>query len=160
MFKDRTSNCRPMACFLRTKNNETSSILTPSLTPAPSARPGRAHRDREKAPAPPQALVAYNVPIWLCDAALRDFLSTNGFAVDTLTRSTWNPGRMSTAAWKLQGPHLPQTSVILHDAQKNTSITIIPLKEFNDLKRDSMEARKRQQPAGKTTYARATRTDK
>ena len=109
---------------------------------------------------PPQALVAYNVPIWLRDTALRDFLSSNGFAVDTLTRSTWNPGRMTTAAWKLQGPHLPQTSVILHDAQKNTSITIIPLKEFNDLKRDSTEARKRQQPAGKTTYARATRNDK
>ena len=109
---------------------------------------------------PPQALVAYNVPILLRDTALRDFLSSNGFVVDTLTRSTWNPGRMSTAAWKLQGPHLPQTSVILHDAQKNTSITIIPLNEFNVLKRDSMEARKRQQPAGKTTYARATRNDK
>ena len=104
--------------------------------------------------------MAYNVPIWLRDTALRDFLSSNGFVVDTLTRSTWNPGRMSTAAWKLQGPHLPQTSVILHDAQKNTSITIIPLNEFNILKRDSVEARKRQQPASKTTYARATRNDK
>ena len=111
-------------------------------------------------PASPQALVTYNVPIWLKDDALRNFLSANGFEVNMLTRSTWNPGRMSTAAWKLQGPCLPQTSTILHDSQKQTSITIITLSEFNDMKRESFEARKRRQPSRRITYARATRNDK
>ena len=105
--------------------------------------------------ATPEALVADNVPICLRNDQPKDCLRDNGFQVDTFMRSTWNPGKFTTSAWKLQGSLSPSTSTILHHHRRQTAITIIPIAEFNAMKRESFESRKRNQAhGGHKTYAR------
>ena len=105
-----------------------------------------------------EALIVYNVPIWLRDSQLKEFRHQQGFPVDTLTRSTWNPGKFPTVAWKMQGNFASTTSSILHDSHRETGTTIIPFSEFNVMKREYLESRKRGQASkGQTTYVCASR---
>ena len=66
-----------------------------------------------------------------------------GFLAEPAVRSTWNPGRFSTAAWGIKGKFASiNQSVMLHDEAKQISISIIPIDEFNNLKRESLANRK------------------
>ena len=88
--------------------------------------------------------VVYDVPIWLQGPALLSFLNENGFLAESAVRSTWNQGRFSTAAWRIKGKFASTNqSVMLHDEAKQISISIIPIDEFNNLKRESMAIRKK-----------------
>ena len=88
--------------------------------------------------------VVYAVPIWLQGPAPLSFLNENGFLAESAVRSTWNPGRFSTAAWRKKGKFASANqSVMLHDEAKQISISIIPIDEFNNLKRESMANRKK-----------------
>ena len=87
--------------------------------------------------------VVYDVPIWLQGPAPFSFLNENGFLAESAVRSTWNPGRFSTAAWRIKGKFASANqSVMLHDEAKQISISIIPIDEFNNVKRESMANRK------------------
>ena len=104
--------------------------------------------------------VVYDVPIWLQGPALLSFLNENGFLAESAVRSTWNPGRFSTAAWRIKGKFASANqSVMLHDEAKQISISIIPIDEFNNLKRESMANRKKPASAEskKPSYAQTVK---
>ena len=104
--------------------------------------------------------VVYDVPIWLQGPALLSFLNENGFLAESAVRSTWNPGRFSTAAWRIKGKFASANqSVMLHDEAKQISISIIFIDEFNNLKRESMANRKKPASAEskKPSYAQTVK---